>query len=59
MNQTLENAEKGRGVITESNYDVRSKEIFDRLGWKPIDTIPKHHEITMTLRPLKVNYIYV
>lgn len=39
--------------ITGSNYDVRSKEILERLGWEPIDTILKQHEIIMTFKALK------
>jgi hypothetical protein len=35
------------GVVIESNYEIRSKENFDRLGWEAIEKIIKKREITM------------
>ena len=35
-------------VITRTNYEIRSSEIFERLGWEPIqDTLKKRESVTV------------
>ena len=40
-------------VITGSNYEIRSGEIFESLGWEPIENILKKREITMTFKAMQ------
>ena len=40
-------------VITGSNYEIRSREIFESLGWEPIEKILKKREITMTFKAIQ------
>ena len=45
----LHKLQKGAAVvITGSNYDIRSTEIFDQLGWEMIEIIPKKLANNMT-----------
>ncbi len=37
-------------VITGSGYEIRSREIFERLGLEPIENILKKREIVMTFK---------
>ena len=40
-------------VITGSNYEIRSSEIFEKLGWGKIETILKKREHIMTFKALR------
>ena len=40
-------------VITCSNYEIRSTEIFEKLGWEKIEIIPKKREHIMTFKALR------
>ena len=40
-------------VITGSGYEIRSREIFERLGWEPIENILKKREIIMTFKAIQ------
>ena len=40
-------------AITGSNYEIRSKEIFEKLGWEPIENMYKKRDINMTFRALR------
>jgi hypothetical protein len=40
-------------VITGSNYEIRSPEIFEKLGWEKIEIILKKREHIMTFKALR------
>jgi hypothetical protein len=40
-------------VITGSSYQIRSKDIFARLGWEPIENIFRKREIIMTFKAIQ------
>jgi hypothetical protein len=40
-------------VITGSNYEIRSSEIFEKLGWEKIEIILKKREHIMTFKALR------
>ena len=40
-------------MITGSNYEIRSSEIFEKLGWEKIETILKKREHIMTFKALR------
>ena len=40
-------------MITGSGYEIRSREIFERLGWEPIENILKKREIIMTFKAIQ------
>ncbi len=40
-------------VITGAGYEIRSREIFERLGWEPIENILKKREIIMTFKAIQ------
>jgi hypothetical protein len=39
-------------VITGSNYEIRSSETFEKLGWEKIEIILKKREHIMTFKAL-------
>ena len=45
--------------ITVSSYEKRYREIFERLGWEPIENILKKREITMTFKAVPFLTIYL
>lgn len=40
-------------IITGSNYEVRSRDVFESLDWEPIEQILKKREIITTFKALK------
>jgi hypothetical protein len=38
-------------VITGSNYEIKSTEIFEKLGWEKIEIILKKHIMTFKVLP--------
>ena len=40
-------------VITGSSYEIRSTEIFEKLGWERIEAILKKREHIMTFKALR------
>jgi hypothetical protein len=40
-------------VITGSSYEIRSMDIFARLGWEPIENIFRKREIIMTFKAIQ------
>ena len=44
---------RGARVITGSTYEIRSTEIFEKLGWERIEIILKKREHIMTFKALR------
>jgi hypothetical protein len=40
-------------VITGSNYEMRSSDIFKKLNWEPLDTTLKKRELLMTFKAIR------
>ena len=52
INKLYKVQKRAARVITGSGYEIKSREIFECLGWEPIQNILKKREITMTFKAI-------
>ena len=53
IDKLLKMQKRAARIITESTYEVRSKDIFNILQWEPIETTLKKREMIMTFKALQ------
>ena len=52
MNKLYKLQKKAARVITGANCDIRSSEIFEKLDWKPLETIFKKRDLLVTFKAI-------
>jgi hypothetical protein len=56
MNKLVKLQKRAARVITGSNYELRSSDIFKKLNWEPLETTLKKRELVMTFKRLEVSH---
>jgi hypothetical protein len=53
MNKLVKLQKRAARVITGSNYEIRSSDIFKKLNWEPLETTLKKRELVMTFKAIR------
>jgi hypothetical protein len=53
MNNLVKLQKRAARVITGSNYEIRSSDIFKKLNWEPLETTLKKRELVMTFEAVR------